>query len=52
MTTAPSAIGKWKSFFPAGSTVISASFIAASEAPKSTVCWVIALMPPPEPIDW
>ena len=31
---------------------ISESFIAASEAPKSTVCWVMAVMPAPEPLAW
>ena len=51
-TTAPSAVGTWSIFVPAGSAAISSSFIAASDAPKSTVCSVIALMPPPEPIDW
>ena len=50
-TTAPSAVGTWRILVPAGSAAISSSFIAASEAPKSTVCSVIALIPPPEPID-
>ena len=51
-TTAPSAVGMWRIFVPAGSFAISSSFIAASEAPKSTVCSVIALMPAPEPFAW
>jgi hypothetical protein len=51
-TTAPSAVGMWTIFEPAGSFAISSSFMAASEAPKSTVPSVIALMPAPEPLAW
>ena len=51
-TTAPSAVGKWKIFLPAGRAATSVSFIAASEAPKSTVPWVMAVMPAPEPLAW
>ena len=51
-TTAPSAVGTWSILDPAGRAASSSSFIGASEAPKSTVPSVMALMPPPEPIDW
>ena len=42
----------WTIFEPAGSFPISSSFIAASEAPKSTVPSVIALIPAPDPFAW
>ena len=51
-TTAPSAVGMWRILVPAWRAAISSSFMAASEAPKSTVCWVIAVMPAPEPLAW
>ena len=42
----------WSILVPDGRAAISSSFIAASEAPKSTVCSVMALMPAPEPLAW
>ena len=52
MTTAPRAVGMCRIFVPAGRAAISASFMAASEAPKSTVWAVMFLIPPPEPMAW
>ena len=34
------------------SLVRSSGFIGASEAPKSTVAFLIWVSPPPEPINW
>ena len=33
-------------------SIIGKELIGESEAPKSTVCSLICLMPPPDPIDW
>ena len=51
-TTAPSAVGTWSILVPAGRAAISVSFMAASVAPKSTVCCVMSVIPAPEPSAW
>ena len=52
ITTAPRAVGTCSTLTPGFRPAISESFMAASDAPKSTVWSVMALIPPPEPIAW